>query len=156
MNKARWFLDEMVKGAYEDWRRDQLSERRVRCVTGFVNDMAEWAYHHLSLESSFKSAIAYRSHMTQAHREFRIVADVANGTKHVVLSSGKQSVTNAEQTRLHQHESIDSVVDFDSIEDFDSLSEWIVELDTGSREALGPLLRTSIQMWESLLIEKGV
>lgn len=165
LNKARWFLEDMVKGAYEDWRSDPFSERRARCVAGFANDMAEWAYHRLGLNSNFKSATDFRTHMKNEHREFHILADVANGTKHVELKPPKTKgrtkpkrrnlVTKAEQTRLQHHEGIDSVLDFDSIEDVDSLSEWIVELDDGSQESLSPLLQACIQMWEDFLKAKG-
>ena len=162
VNKARWFLEEMVKGAYEDWRSEPLSERRARCVAGFVNDMAEWAHHHLHLD--YKKAADFREYMKRQHADFHIVVDVANGTKHVKLrepsrASGQldnRIVTHAEQMQLHSHDDIDSVPDFDLIEDFDSLSEWIVELNDKRRKSLAPLLHTCIQMWGDFLKARGV
>jgi hypothetical protein len=161
VNEARWFLEEMVKGAYEDWRSQPFSERRARCAAGFVNDMAEWAHHHLHLD--YKEASDFREDMKRQHAGFHIVVDVANGTKHVKLREPRGSsrldnriVTHAEQMHLHEHPDIDSVPDVDSIVDFDSLSEWSVELNDGRRKSLAPLLHTCIQMWDDFLKARGV
>lgn len=158
MNKARWFLEEMVKVAYVEWQHDPTSEMRMRCVAGFVNDMAEWTFHHVAWPGKSGSAAEFRA-ARKIFGPFAIVSDVANGTKHVTLRKTKTRtpiVTNSDQSYLRQYETFDDVEDLNLLQDFDSLSLWIVETDDHKSHAIEPLIDECINMWERFLSQNNV
>lgn len=155
MNEARRLFNLMVEPALAEWQGNLASERHARIVAESLNNMAEWVFHHVTKEGHSKPG-QFRAAMAENHPEFRIVIDVANGTKHVELTDSRRKVTRADQTGIDRYEFVDDVKNFDGIVNVDELTAWFVNLDDGSREDLYYAVVKSLEMWENFLSDKGV
>ena len=145
----------MVTPAFDDWQKNLASERHARAVTESLNNVAEWVFHHLSKEGHSKPE-KFRAAMADAHPEFRIVVDVANGTKHVELTDSRRTVTRADQTGIDKYDTVGDVKNVGGIVKFSELTAWFVNLDDGSREDLYDAVVKCISMWENFLSDRGV
>ena len=155
MHEARRLFDLMVEPAFTEWQENLASERHARVVAESLNNVPEWVFHHLTKEGHSK-ARQFRAAMAETLPEFRIIIDVANGTKHVELTDPLRKVTRADQTSIDSYETFDDIGNFDGILNVDELTAWTVTLDDGSREDLYDVVVKSIEMWKTFLEDKGV
>ncbi len=117
-----------------------------------ANQMADHMHHYLSennksLLLGATGSHKYRIALAEIEPDFALVRDVAEAHKHVHLDRPDAQVRSADRTNIQPSR----YGEMPYGEGLYSASQFVVELEGGSKRALSALMNKTIEMWEAQL-----
>ncbi|MFO1119784.1 MAG: hypothetical protein U1E38_06660 [Rhodospirillales bacterium] len=149
MKDVHDFWKYMVEPALVDRYVKPLDERRLRDLIGHLNSLVDWNYKtDHSIQQSYKRVNKYRSYLCANNRNLLLIRDIANGTKHCVLSKGHRIVSRADSLSLKEYVSLGEVERTDNLSSWDCTKEWGVDDDNNNWIPIEQVLAAAVRFWK--------
>lgn len=114
-----------------------------RAVTGYINDLVEYEANDLGIVAG-----RHRRSLTGAHRNLKIVADIANGTKHVRITHNNPIISDSSALQLDQ-----AMIHWERLSDIKSLAGHAVPVansdDGGEEINLEKTIDKAMEIWSN-------
>lgn len=129
---------------YEEFCKDKTSSRVALNCAMTAWHLTEWSYNEFNqqISSQFSTLASYQQGLKRQCSSLQIMHDLANGTKHYLLTRHQPVV---KETNLHQ-----GGFSSDFSRDFD-ISTLDIELNDGTKIYFEDEIETSINFWRQYL-----